>query len=359
MTPDPHLVRHLQRLLGLAAVAALLPGCGTAEVEACVALEPGTESCPTVEEAEADLVGSETCTDPVVVVRSVDGPGEFVGGDTGSGGLGDQCCYPVSGRAKTGQACTPGRPLMHDGAPVFARVEARRSGWSAEEGRDVSWWPAAVRVALGEQWRADARAEHASIAAFSRFSLELMAHGAPPELLDRAHAAARDEVTHARDTFALASAFAGRAVSPGPLTVPPRLPPDLGTLAAETAREAAVGETLATLVAAQRLQAATDPTVRAVLERIVADEARHAALGWAVLRWAVEEGGPPVLGAVHAALTDLDGAIDAMANTQLACVPDAARTFGVLPRDEIRTALQAAVGRVLLPAVHGLGAGAR
>lgn len=50
-----------------------------------------------------------------------------------------------------------------------------------------------------EWWSLAAQQEHASIASFSKFSLELMAVGAPAALLVRAHEAALDEINHARD----------------------------------------------------------------------------------------------------------------------------------------------------------------
>jgi hypothetical protein len=61
--------------------------------------------------------------------------------------------------------------------------------------------------------------EHASVASFARFSLQLMAAGAPASLVEAAHRAALDEIEHARLTFRLASRYEGRALGPGPLPV--------------------------------------------------------------------------------------------------------------------------------------------
>ncbi|HZF50426.1 MAG TPA: hypothetical protein VE093_17330 [Polyangiaceae bacterium] len=47
-----------------------------------------------------------------------------------------------------------------------------------------------------------------------------------------------------------------------------------------------VRETYGALVAAWQARASVDPVVRAVMRRIARDEARHAALGWEVARWA-------------------------------------------------------------------------
>lgn len=69
--------------------------------------------------------------------------------------------------------------------------------------------------AAADFWTRVGLMEHASVAAFSRFSLQLMALGAPSDLLQKSHEAAADEIRHARDAFALAGHYAGRPVGPG------------------------------------------------------------------------------------------------------------------------------------------------
>jgi hypothetical protein len=59
--------------------------------------------------------------------------------------------------------------------------------------------------------------EHASIASFAKFSLQLVMVAAPSALLADAHAAAVDEIHHARVAFALASRLLGRPLGPGPV----------------------------------------------------------------------------------------------------------------------------------------------
>ena len=66
--------------------------------------------------------------------------------------------------------------------------------------------PADVRHILSEQWSLAARFEHASIASFNKFSLELLAVGAPGTLVAAANRAALQEVEHAQACFAAASA---------------------------------------------------------------------------------------------------------------------------------------------------------
>ncbi len=73
---------------------------------------------------------------------------------------------------------------------------------------------------------------------------------------------------------------------------------DLTALAVATVREGCVGETLGALIASERARCARGPTLSGALRRIAADEARHAALAWRIVRWAIERGGEPVRCAV-------------------------------------------------------------
>ena len=133
-------------------------------------------------------------------------------------------------------------------------------------------------------------AEHASVAAFARFALELLALGAPAELVDACTRAMADEIRHARDCFALASRYAGASVGPGPLAMDGVLTGsvDLVAVARSVIAEACVGETLAAVSAAVAAEVAHDPEVRRILAGIVLDELRHAELGWRFIRWALD-----------------------------------------------------------------------
>jgi hypothetical protein len=208
-------------------------------------------------------------------------------------GTQDACCYHWF------EYCS-GRPLREDEAHLVAEV---RSGddWSASLRPCADALDEATRRALAQAWLADALAEHASVAAFARVTLELMAHGAPPELLAETQRAALDEIEHARRCFALAGRYGGSAVAPGPIATPPPRTGDLARLAVDTFVEGCVGETIAALVAERALARATDPEVRTTLTRIADDEARHAALAWRTLAWAIERGGEDVRHALRRA----------------------------------------------------------
>ena len=108
-----------------------------------------------------------------------------------------------------------GRPLRLRGALAAAPLGAA-DGWQADGPRpDVSSLSGEARAALEEIWGDAARAEHASVPAFSRLSLTLAALGAPAQLIEGAHRAALDEIEHARLSFGLAGAYAGTTVAVG------------------------------------------------------------------------------------------------------------------------------------------------
>jgi hypothetical protein len=145
------------------------------------------------------------------------------------------------------------------------------------------------RAALARQWTRAALAEHASIASFARFSLQLLAVGAPPDLLSEACAAAADEVRHAEICFALASRYAGRAVGPGPLAIEGSLPAktELLEMTLSLVGEGCIGETIAAVQAAVDASSTRDPVVQACQREIAQDEQRHATLAWRALAWAL------------------------------------------------------------------------
>lgn len=135
--------------------------------------------------------------------------------------------------------------------------------------------------------------EHASIAAFARFSLELLALGAPAELVGQAARAMADETEHARSCFALATRYGGKRVGPSALSIQGCLDDsDPVAIFSNAFREACVGETLAAMEAQEAAQHAQEPTLRATLSRIAEDEARHAELGWRFAAWMLETSEP-------------------------------------------------------------------
>jgi hypothetical protein len=171
-------------------------------------------------------------------------------------------------------AC-PGRPYLvgGDDAPMMSRASH-----ATDDERAARW----VARGLGE---------HASVASFAAFSLQLMVNGAPFALLTGAANANADEVRHAEQSFALASRFAGRVITAEPFprrAISALGPQSLEELAEAALREGCIAETLSVFAAAREIEetAVIDAEERAVLVGIVRDEARHSALAWRTVAWA-------------------------------------------------------------------------
>ncbi len=206
----------------------------------------------------------------------------------------EQHCTRADGvRQCGGQLCGIGRPFLVREAPRLARPMPR-SDWSAVDltvGAPTVGLDAVSRAAIAEAWTRVALMEHASVAAFARFTLELLRLGAPADLVIESQRAGLDETEHACAAFDLARAFGGAPVGPGLLDVSDALGGRSVETIVETAiLEGCVGETVAALEAAQAAELAVDPSVAALLRRIADDERRHAALAWRFVAWAVAEG---------------------------------------------------------------------
>lgn len=314
MNRDQRLWKFRLRLLGAFGIG-MLPGLlASADVGAqqggeqrtveCLALDEGQTSCPDIADATDlfdDSDGTSDTGDWCTTEREVLGHAPSPGANT--------CCYAVSTIVECDDydenypecgGCY-GRPYMGDAGAVSAPV-IESAAWvsGASASPDLAGLSTDQLAALAEFWSDAARAEHSSIAGFHRFALDLMAHGAPPDLLDRAIRAAADELGHARSCFELASHYAARPLGPGPMPLGDAAPiaSTLLELAVSTAREGCLSETTAAWLAGELASAATDPAVRATLDRIAREETEHAELAWMTLRWAIETGGPEVRAAV-------------------------------------------------------------
>jgi hypothetical protein len=269
-----------------------------------VTVDPGTD-CPAAEDAEIQVLG---CTflewqDITCGLSTVEHDQVFV--NNGYGGEWRDEATATSGTYVTVDptvvdVCwydavfyldpdhpTCGRPLLCEGRMVVADARPGPTPWATERHPVVADLSAAERAEIGGYWLQAAMLEHASIASFSVFALELLRFGAPPALLEAAHEAARDEMVHAKLCFSLASGYRGAPVGPGELGAA-GLPPGAASLLAfaeALVREGCIGETLAAVDAAARLAGARDGAVRAALAVIVRDESAHARLAWRTLAW--------------------------------------------------------------------------
>jgi hypothetical protein len=196
-------------------------------------------------------------------------------------------------RTCSNPVCIVGRPFLIDGAESLALPEARADWYSNAEPAAAPCLlvDASLRRELARAWTEQALMEHASIAAFARFSLQLLSLGAPADLVQRSGEAMQDEIRHARACFELARHYSDADVGPGSLPIDGALSAfDLGSVVLGTIAEGCIGETLAALEAAEALAHCEDPAVRAVLEQITVEESRHAELAWQFVAWALERG---------------------------------------------------------------------
>lgn len=102
-----------------------------------------------------------------------------------------------------------------------------------------------LRAALAARWARVAAFEYASVGSFACSTLQLLALGAPPELVADAQAAAADETRHATLAYRLASRCPGAPAGPGPrplLAAAPAL--DARRVMLALVDEASIGETL-------------------------------------------------------------------------------------------------------------------
>jgi hypothetical protein len=191
-----------------------------------------------------------------------------------------------------------GRPLRIASKIVVARTRGSEGWGTGRGGPETRHLSPRVRAALADAWTTTATSEYASVPAFARISMTLVALGAPARLVEAAHRAALDEIRHARFAFGLAAAYAGRPVAPAPLPALQRasavMASTLADLAADSVLDGCVAEGVSAAAAAEAARRATDPVVRATLEMIAADEATHAELAWDIVQWCCEEGGTDV-----------------------------------------------------------------
>ena len=302
------------------------------------------------------------------------GAADYVCGPLPSGG--PSCCYVLAG------GCAVGRPFLVSGVARRAAV-APGTGWavavvtpvsppagrrpqtrpvSPPAGRrpqsrpDVSDLDPVTRRALADAWAENGATEHASVAAFARFTLQCLSVGAPAELVRAAQQAGLDEVAHARAAFAFASAYARRELRPGRLDVTGSLEGELDpiSIARSVASEACVAETVSAVLVAAARDAATDAAVRDALERIATEENEHALLGWRYLRWALDGASPELRATVAEVFDHAEEYVGLGVVTAVAGCASAMRKHGYLPVEERRALATRALREVVAPAARAL-----
>ncbi|MFO0675350.1 MAG: ferritin-like domain-containing protein [Polyangiaceae bacterium] len=280
------------------------------------------------------------------------------------------CCNPaVSGPRVTDKRCCYtfcegaccGRPFVVDAETRTAGI-LTRGDWIEDAGifgmaDDFIQLDARLRDRLADAWTHDAAMEHASIASFARFTLQLLAVGAPPEFVADAQRATADEISHAKMAFALATRFRGTPVGPSSLDVSGVvLATSVENVVHAAVVEGCIGETIAALAAERALSFVKDPDTRRVLEIVARDEARHAELAWRFVAWVFARGGDSVTLAARDAF-DAEARRIARGSMPVAdgdVDPDAWHAMGRLGREELDDVARRAIVDVIGPCVSAL-----
>lgn len=261
-----------------------------------------------------------------------------------------ECCYNVS---VSGDFCGVGRPFVVTEGAAVAAVAVDNHHWLDEYDTSIplSLGPL-QRSELASMWACDALFEHASVASFARVSLELMALGAPADLVEDTHLAALDEVHHAKMCFALASRFAGRPMGAGPLPAAAEARPRSGLVAVAVATlvEGCIGETIAAALAREQQLRASDEEIAEVLGQIADDEAHHAELAWRTVAWAVRAGGEEVRLALRATLRDAPRHLPAVQGAS----DRSLEVYGRLSHGDVEDVARRTLVEVVLPCAHAL-----
>ncbi len=167
------------------------------------------------------------------------------------------------------------------------QCQTRLSSCSPNCGRlpaGLKWASTAAQPSeVAARLAAAAHLEGASVFAFEALVRELVAHGAPVQLVARARSAQQDEKRHH-------SAISGLATHLGALVPAVEVEPagirTLVEVAIENAVEGCVRETYGAALAALQGESAGNLSLRRAMRTIAVDEAEHASLAWAVDDWA-------------------------------------------------------------------------
>ncbi len=219
---------------------------------------------------------------------------------------------------------------------------------------------AAERARLAETWRRRSAAEYLAVSTFSVLCIDLVAAGAPADVLSHCVRAQLDEIRHAELAVRMVEVYGGQRIEPvaGMSSLPddPKQP-KLHQAVANTLLVSCVSETYATTVLTATRDLTTDPVAHAVLTSIYSDEVMHARLGWSYLRWALDKGGQPV---ADAAAKMVPRALRGVANViererPIGEVTDAVRAHGLMTPGEERVIYSRCVKEVLVAGFEALG----
>jgi hypothetical protein len=216
------------------------------------------------------------------------------------------------------------------------------------------------RARLAGTWTRRSAAEYLAVSTFAVLAIDLVAAGAPADVLSLCMRAGIDEVRHAELCLRMVEIYGERRIAPPPgMSSLPDDPkrPKLHQALANTLLVSCVSETYATTVLTATRDLTEDPVAHAVLTSIYSDEVMHARLGWSYLRYALERGGQ---GAIDAAAAMVPIALRGVANVvererPIGEVTDKVRAHGLMTPAEERVIYSSCVREVLVPGFEALG----
>ena len=185
--------------------------------------------------------------------------------------------------------------LSWRGGATEKRLHARRPGiddmpWGS---LDLERYPAEHGIEARRIWSNGVFTEYASAAAFSALTTSLLECGAPVDLVAMSADIVVDELFHVELSSRLTMEMGGAMplefdlAKIAPVTTPGVRP--LMRAAEIAVVTSCVSESLSVPAMARSKALASDPLVRAVLDRLLADEGPHSRLGFWFLDWAADE----------------------------------------------------------------------
>lgn len=183
-----------------------------------------------------------------------------------------------------------GRPFRMKGKPTVSKLSKSKdfSPWNACRINFHSEPDIDSRIALEAIWLDNASKEHISIPAFSKLSLQLIALGAPPDLMEKVFRAASQEINHATLCYSVASSLSGKPFSPDIMPEILRQSFDHGSLESlvlECFVDGCLMEALSVAHAREGALLAREPEIKKVLDVIASDEHFHSELSWEIVQF--------------------------------------------------------------------------
>lgn len=223
-----------------------------------------------------------------------------------------------------------------------------------------------VRAELARIWGERIPTEYRSITGFSTFSFDLIAAGAPVDLVAVCHRVCIDELRHTELAVRMVEVYGGTR---------PDLPRDISNLPADAKLTAVgqacrsaillscLGETFACTELAMLRDRAVDPVVQGVLTIFLSDEIVHARIGWAYLAHAMKTADPKTKASVADAVpryiegiaANLFGTEEAVAAVDVTNDDTRLAAHGVCSMREEQDLYRQFVPDVFLPGLQAVG----